>query len=420
MLKKVLFFFTLFSFVSKSFGSLPLSKIQETDIKLISWKSEACDNTYDPNRLKDRITFFERKGDTTIISVNFSENCCAQFNPKIKLIDNKIFLLPYEEYIGEYCGCNCCYTISFEIVGIHNNQFEYYFRNKKIEVSTDHYETIEPSFTMYNETKVNRRNKFGFSEGKWINFYENGSIKEMKQYEENCIYYECQPLWTKEFYESTQLRSFIRKDTTESWFPDGELKSQLIQYKIGDTTFEKAINRFDNKQLESKYLQRGYRMKIKSEYDPSFEGDGYRNEAVYYEEYYENGQRKFLKGKDTSYTWHENGNINFKAYDGGEMEYNISGVLIKQSYKHKVPGIKGWGDFDNALYVDYYTNGNIKEITFSRDEIAEDKSGIIDGVNYYWEWDEFGKPITSPNKWKEKLPWQAIKEINNTLSKMAK
>ena len=70
-----------------------LAQKDTSSIKLLKWSSEDCDNTYDPFLLIDRITSIESYNGITLITVNFSENCCASFDPKIKVEGNKVIAI---------------------------------------------------------------------------------------------------------------------------------------------------------------------------------------------------------------------------------------------------------------------------------------------------------------------------------------
>ncbi len=383
----------------------------EANVRLVKWSTADCNNTYDPYRLQNRITTFEMKDEVTFITVNFSDNCCADFKPIIEFKDNKLILLPYREYFGNYCSCNCCFSINFEIEGIEKSDYEIYFKDKKIEFSENHYKTVEPSFETHNGKQINRMNKCGFKEGIWIQFFENGNQKNIVKYPNSSIYYEPRSEWSKHFSESGKLVYFSRKDTTESWFEDGELKSQTIEYTLGDTTFEKSFRKYENRQLNEKYLERHYPTFFTSEFDATYKSTGSRWDYIYKEEYYSDGQPKYVQGKDTSYTWFENGKVKFKSYNSGKLEYDEQGRLIKRSFHWVEPGMKGWGDLNYSLYFEYRENGDLKRIHFVRDEPSKDGKSLSPSVHYYWKWDKDLNLIESPGKWNEDYPWKKIKEI---------
>src|SRR5687768_6351793 len=78
-------------------------KLKTGKVKLLDWKSNPCDNTYDPYKLVDRITESRMQDGATFLTVNFTDNCCAEFKPQISFKSNKLLLLPYKEFTGDYC-----------------------------------------------------------------------------------------------------------------------------------------------------------------------------------------------------------------------------------------------------------------------------------------------------------------------------
>lgn len=377
-------------------------------VKLIKWTSEDCDRTYDPNRLVTRITRMETKDGITTITVNFPENCCVSFDPKINYTKNKLTLMPYEAYKGDYCTCNCCFSITFEIAGLTGKAYEIFFNQTPIIQSADHYTVIQPSSQSYLGKEINRRNKYGFKEGTWITFHKNGKIDHIKEYPAIQLYYELDPLWSKRYYPSQKLRSYERKDTSEDWFEDGELQYQRIEYKSGDTSYEKGLRKFSKRQFAREYAERRYDLKLKSEFDSTYEGEGSIGETIYETKYFENGDLEYRFGKDTSYSWFRNGQVAFKRYGSGSMDYDEAGRATKRNFYWVEPGPIGNGDLEHSIYITYHKNGVIEEIHFVRSEA--DATGIGNN-HYHWQWNDKMKLIASPKGWKEPLPWKRFKEI---------
>ena len=401
----ILIFIACFTGVSQN-RSTEVNK----NVKLKKWSSQDCDNTYDPNRLVTRITNIVTTDTSTSITINFSENCCVEFKPGIEFHNNKLVLLPYKEYSGNYCGCDCCFSIQYEISGLIGKNYEIYFRDKKVILSQDHYSVTATSSELYNGQQINRKNKYGFKEGIWMSFHKNGQKKNISQYPEVSLYHEPLTIWSKDYYPSGKLSAYDRKDTTESWFEDGEIKSQFIEYKSGDTAYKKGFRKFENRFIQKEYIERSYPTVIKSEFDPEYETSGSIYETIYKKEYFSNGKPQYIFGKDTSYSWFETGILKLKRYHGDEIEFDENGKIKEQSYSWMERGPKSMGDLSNNLYVSFYPNGNIKQIRLSRDEPYND--GIAPGVGYDWIWDKNMKLIESPKNWKEVLPWKRFKEIN--------
>lgn len=312
-------------------------------------------------------------------------------------------LLPYKAYSGDYCSCNCCFSIEFKIDGLPSTGYETYFNGKLVEISSDHYEVVQPTSEVYKGKTINRTNRYGFKEDIWMSFYEDGSIETLEQYPESELYYEPQPLWGKNFYPSGRLSYFSKNDTTEAWFEDGTLKAEFIGYKVGDTTYRKEFRRYENGQIHKSSLERNYPTIFRSEFDTKYESKGSSRETVHEVEYFENGQLKFRFGKDTTYTWYASGKIESCEFKEQRIEYDENGFVSKREFHWKTKGPTFWGDLGHSLDADIGRNGKVLEIHYVRDEPVH--RGISPGVHYYWAWNEEGTLIKSPKKWTEIFPW---------------
>lgn len=377
-------------------------------VRLIKWSSEVCDNTFDPYRLKTRISSIEDTDTSTIFIAHFSDNCCVTFKPAIDFYKNKLVLLPYRKYKGDYCGCDCCFSIRYEITGLTGKKYTLYFNESKVTLTDNYYDTVKPSYEVYNGENINRLNKYGFKEGTWMQFYENG-VKVISQYAEQSLFYDSSPLWSKVYYTSGALSLFERKDSTESWFEDGELESQFFKYNVGDTTFKKGFRKFENRLLQKEYLEKSYPIIFKSDFDTAYQEKGSITEIVYKREYFQNGKPKFLFGSDTSFSWFETGQVELKRYKNGKIQFDSNGVLMERSFSWIEKGPKQWRNLDNTLDVEFYPNGNIRKIEFIRDEPTRDGVGL--GVRYSWIWNDKMNLIEFPKGWKEPFPWTRFPEL---------
>ena len=164
-------------------------------------------------------------------------------------------------------------------------------------------------------------------------------------------------------------------------------------------------------------LFRKYPTIHKSEFDSQYDTEGEKWEYIYKETFYTNGQRKYLEKNDTSYTWFENGQLKIKSYDSASIEYDNFGNIIKKQFYWKRPGMKGWGDLNNCLSVDYYKSGDIQKIYLRRDELIGDGHSLGPNLHYEWKWNENQILIDSPENWDEEYPWVNIKEIKTTVNK---
>lgn len=386
-----------------------MASAQGSDPKLIRWKSLDCDDRYDPYQLVDRISALEARNGNTTVTIHFAENCCAQFNPEVKIKDNDVFILPYpENQSNPECDCNCCFSLELEISNIAETEYQFFFKGKPIKKSDDPYPVLEPSQQVYQGQIINKRNKYGFGEGLWVSFYPGGQIKQIFLYPEEQHYREQRPVSRKVFYESGKVDWVQHGDTTEFWFEDGELKRQFLQYKAGDTTYSYRMIKHDNRKMKEKALERDYPTIFRSDLDPKYKAEGSRHEVIFREEYYDNGQVKYRYGRDTTYAWFANGALQSKDFVDGGLEYDSTGTLVQQSYNWKKKGPSLWGDLNHYLYVSMDAKGAVSEVNYRRDEVKKD--AVYRAVSYEWKWKD-SLLVQSPKKWKGELPWERFKEI---------
>lgn len=384
-----------------------MSQKLTNEVRLSKWSSEACDNTFDPYRLKTRVTNIEYTDTTTIFTVNFSDNCCATFKPAIRFYNNKLVFLPYEEYTGDYCTCNCCFTIRYEVFGLKEKKYSLYFNDKKIVLSDDFYDTVKPSFQYYNGKKINSINKYGFKEGLWVTFYKNGHEKEVSLYPEQSMYFEPKTIWSKGYHPNGNLSFYDRNDTSEAWFEDKELKYQFIEFKVDDTLYTKLLKKFDNKVVETEFLLKGYQT-LKNGLQSDY-AEGWQTETIYKRKYFKSGKPQSILGVDTSYTWFETGQVESKRYKSGMVKFDTKGQIVEQGFNwvERVPEF--YIDLQNSLDVLFDSNNTIREISLNRDETT--LGGVTGGNRYYWKWDAKKNLIESPKNWNEALPWERFNEM---------
>jgi hypothetical protein len=378
-------------------------------VKLKEWNAQQCDATYEPSRLVDRITNVTVQNGVTFLTVSFSDNCCAEFKPQIQFRDNALYLLPYKKYAGDYCDCDCCFSIQFAIEGLEGKQYETYFNGTKIKISNDHYSPVAPTYAIHDGDTINQTNRYGFKERLWMEFYDNGILKSLQQYPENNLYHDSGATWEKEFYSNGKLSFFSRKDTMEWWFEDGTMKRQILNYQRGDTTFRKEFSLFDNRTIEKRSFERDYPTIFRSELDPNYQAPGSRREVIYGEEYFENGIPKYRFGKDTIYNWYPSGRVESLEFNNRRVDYDENGDVKEWTFYWNTKGPAFWGDLKHILEASIGKNGRVSAVHYGRDETFKDG---ITSEHYEWEWSDEGKLLKQPEDWKEPVPWLKFKELD--------
>lgn len=405
-LRFIKFVFTFLLMCTTVIYCLALDKLNAKDknVKLITWKSFPCDKRYEPYRIINRITSKRTQGDTTYITVNFADNRCAVFKPRIFFSDTSLLLFPYEKYIGEKCDEDCTFSIEFVISGVSEKKYDIYFKEKKIELLSNHYSVVEPKDTLYKGEKINRINKYGFKEGIHMTFYETGETKGIWKFPDVVEYYQ-DFIWCKGYYRSGKIYYHTRNDTSQTWFEDGVIKSQHIKYVIGDTLYIEWFNQCEDREKTNQSIER-----VITIFNPKGEVVDYKTETLYNEQYYSCGQIHFLYKSDTLHCWYENGQLSYKENASYKVSYTKEGIEEYRWYRWTENATGKWKDIKRLLYIKLYENGNIKEINFEKRE--RNSHGKKVKKNYYWMWDSEKKLIESPGKLKEEYPWKKFGEIN--------
>src|SRR3982751_300559 len=108
-----------------------ISNGQTNEISLVNFSMSTCDSDTDPEKLTTHIDGKQFRGDTLVIEIATVANCCAKFKPKVS-IRNKMLFLDAELMPGDYCFCDCCFGLVYQIKGIVNKDIAVNFKGKPI------------------------------------------------------------------------------------------------------------------------------------------------------------------------------------------------------------------------------------------------------------------------------------------------
>ncbi|GAA4835532.1 hypothetical protein [Algivirga pacifica] len=396
---------------------------QAQEVQLLKWESMPCDTFLDPYRLKNRISQQEFYGDTLWVTVNFTDNCCAEFDPVVYWKESSLYLQPYESFIGEPCECRCCFSIRFAIGGLKGHDYPIFFQQKEIVYSEYYYDTIPPKYKVYEGRVINRVNKYGYIEGYWMTFREDGSLEMEEQFTETNLSDDfLEPEWRKVYFPSGQLAEYERGDTTQQWFEDGILRYEYIRFRGQDSTFKRILLLDDNRLLREKSLKVSYKEVYVNPFEPNGSRSDWVSEYLEREEYYENGQLRYWLNADTSYHWNEQGILKRKSYPSGAVRYDQEGKLL--SVEKEITWITSeekakYGPVNHQLKRIYDKHDEMREVEYTRDEynLIKELDWVMEEgfqpvykyqwerVKYHWKWDDQGALIEAPEDWEEPLPW---------------
>jgi TonB family protein len=126
-----------------------ISNGQTNEISLINFSMSTCDCDTDPEKLTTHIDGKQFRGDTLVIEIATTANCCAKFIPKV-FIQNNMLFLDAELAPGEYCFCDCCFGLVYQINGIVNKDIPVNFRGKPVYLDLKKHDTYAKSFESIN------------------------------------------------------------------------------------------------------------------------------------------------------------------------------------------------------------------------------------------------------------------------------
>lgn len=388
----------------------------QDSILLVRWNAMDCDNSLDPYVLRSHIGSMEYSGDETSIVVNFPENCCVKFQPAIEFSNDTLNLLPYTKRSNERCTCDCCFSIEYVISGLKNDNLKILFAGKRVEPTENYYDTVAPTFEVFEGKIINRENKFGFKEGTWITFYEDSSIHQIMEFPEQSLnFHSHRPIWLKSFYPGGALKSYDRYHPVhmQEWFEDGTLKYENYEYEVNDTTIEYTFSLHENKMLKEKSHRKKYTTTLTSEFNDCFEAEITQWKYDPRETYYENGQRESLTTSTSSNSWYPNGQVQHSNQNGRSTTYDSLGRVTKRTFYWHTAGLECGRDIENSLTIRYDQEENVHEVAFKREKLE-----TYGHVTFSWTWDEKGTLIASPEKWDEELPWKRFEDL--TIPKVRK
>ncbi|PQJ15682.1 hypothetical protein [Aureicoccus marinus] len=412
--------FIFFCFCGYSLTGFAQDREASTSYELLDWKVSKCEDIYNPYRLLNRIKEQKVSSGNSILSIHFSENCCAEIQPRVETVNDSLIIstsLPNEddevEVVAE-CDCRCSFTMELQIRGELLENQAIYLNDRKIEYSEDFYKTVPVSSSSYQGQEINRTNKYGHREGRWLTFNKAGGIEMEILYPESSLLKKGERIWWKKYSESGMLLFYTSPDSTARWNERGDLLSEIVNYQKGDTTFQRRNRWHENLSIHLRWLERAYLTTIGSERDTAVTMEIIENEYVYREEYYETGQPSLLKVRDTTFRWFPNGDLEELRYPNGRQKFYKTGQLESQFREWKEKGKKGQWHSEHQLSVLFDAENQIKMISYSPSDV-QPTSEVMDLTLYVWQWDKFKNLISDPPNWEGPYPWSSIESIVNLL-----
>jgi hypothetical protein len=182
---------------------------QENNIRLVNFNHSTCDDSEDPDRIRQRIInqFFLK--DTLFITLGIVAECDLD-DPLIKItkskdtldfkIERKPISITKDTITQMIVLCDCCYQFDFKIAGLSSKNYYVRVNNEHIIESDEKYITYPIHFELLNSgDTINYSDKYALMQGLWIMKYKDGSVDKV-------IYKEDKPLSFKKYYQNGQLK----------------------------------------------------------------------------------------------------------------------------------------------------------------------------------------------------------------------
>lgn len=347
---------------------------------LLNSKITECDNSLSYYEEESKLIGYEKTRDQTTLSFLYSTSCSDDleiiFNQKNDTLE--FITLNHDKNTW----CECYYTANYTFKNLNLNDYKITFNHEHIPNAIKYITKKQPSDSVFNNKTINRQNKFGFKQGYWYTFHIDHSIASLTKYPDSVYYILNKPIWTKTFYPNKQIKSYNRKDSTESWFSDGVIKSQEFYSRNNDTIFFLKFERFEDKSIKTDIYEK--------QLDPFAL-------TIRHKEYYSPNKLKHLFQNNTYTQWYKNGALKEVNTTDRTTYFDTTGTIDKIIFypTKKKP-------------FNYYIN-----VTFKSNKVAEIKASLTNSNYYYqkWSWDSKGNLITKPTNWDQPLPWLHIQDI---------
>ena len=97
-------------------GILPWTKNQQIakgyGLYLKKVAITSCDSRSRPPKTEEVVAIYKTDS-TLLIELNIIGNCCHEFLCDVQVIDNKTINLIQHDYGATYCGCTCCFGLTY-------------------------------------------------------------------------------------------------------------------------------------------------------------------------------------------------------------------------------------------------------------------------------------------------------------------
>ena len=105
-----------------------LQSYGQSNFSNFSTSQSECDDSFDSDKMRNRVSSHLINGKQNSITIGFSGNCCAEYEPNIKISKDTIFI-NRNNVSEDDCWCNCCFSMVLNLTT--ENKIGKYFLGKK-------------------------------------------------------------------------------------------------------------------------------------------------------------------------------------------------------------------------------------------------------------------------------------------------
>lgn len=217
---------------------------QGTDLKVIGFSQSICEPDSGGRRqVRERIIDRKRNSSNTKIQIGVWATCCVNFKPVARAQNDTLFLDVEDTLEKAPCECGCYYKFTFEIDGLVSDPLEIRYKGRPITVSSEKYETYPLLYRLVKGDTINRVDKYGLRQGKWIASSDSLFIGEYFVYEDGLVSSKVN------LYPSGQIKKettseILKEANSESHYGRG--KKIIEYYESGKKKRECYLDFFDN------------------------------------------------------------------------------------------------------------------------------------------------------------------------------
>jgi len=204
---------------------------KKTELKVVDFFKANCELDSNSRRqIRERVIAKKRNPDNVEMRIGVWAICCADFKPVAKLQMDTLFLDVEDTHLKSPCECSCYYQFTYKIKGLKSDPLEIKFGNRRIDLSNERYLTYAPLYRLVGGDTVDRVDKYGLRQGKWMTSHDSLFISEYYVYNDGLISAKVD-LFSSGKVKRETIREILKETNSESHY--GGLRTIIEYYDSG-------------------------------------------------------------------------------------------------------------------------------------------------------------------------------------------